>query len=188
MAKKLLLGGILGGIAVFIWGAISWMALPWHMTTLHKFKDEAAVVQVLKANAPKSGVYLLPNVHQHEPGTPPEQRKAAEEEGKKRLQEGPLAFTVFRAGGMEGMGAALIGSLVLNILSAVLITWLLLKSAIAGYANRVIFVVVVALIAALMVHLSYWNWWSFTTDYTLVSVADLLIGWALAGLAIAKVR
>lgn len=30
MQKSLILGGILGGLVLFIWGFISYMVLPWH--------------------------------------------------------------------------------------------------------------------------------------------------------------
>jgi hypothetical protein len=36
-------------------------------------------------------------------------------------------------------------------------------------------------------HVPYWNWWSFPEEYTLVAMADLAVGWFLAGLVIARV-
>ncbi|MEM7313055.1 MAG: DUF2760 domain-containing protein [Planctomycetota bacterium] len=38
---------------------------------------------------------------------------------------------------------------------------------------------------AIIGHVSYWNWMPFPLDYTLAFVADVVIGWFLAGLAIA---
>src|SRR5437867_7468408 len=83
MLKSLSLGGLIGGMVLFAWGVVSWMLLPWHLATLEKFKDEAKVAQALTANATKSGVYLLPNVHKHEPGMPEAKGKKAEAKGKK---------------------------------------------------------------------------------------------------------
>lgn len=51
MNKSLILGGLLGGLPLFVWGSISWMVLPWHLMTLEKFKDEATVAQALSTNA-----------------------------------------------------------------------------------------------------------------------------------------
>src|SRR5438094_7933582 len=103
MLKSLSLGGLIGGLVLFAWGVVSWMLLPWHLATLEKFKDEANVAQALTANAPKSGVYLLPNVHKREAEmTEAKQKKAeakqkkaetkrkkAEEEGMKRMIQAP---------------------------------------------------------------------------------------------------
>jgi len=36
------------------------MALPWFHDSLNKFTDEAAVVEVIKDNAPVDGMYTLP--------------------------------------------------------------------------------------------------------------------------------
>src|SRR2546427_1340435 len=83
MLKSISLGGLIGGLVLFAWGVVSWMLLPWHLATLEKFKDEAKVAQALTANATKSGVYLLPNVHKHEPGMPEAKAKKAEAKGKK---------------------------------------------------------------------------------------------------------
>src|SRR3989442_1654297 len=128
MLKSLLLGGILGGLVLFAWGVVSWMLLPWHLATLEKFKDEAKVAQALTANATKSGVYLLPNVHKHEPGLPAAKakraeakgkkaeakakkaeakRKKAEAEGMKRMIQGPFMFAAVSLQGRSGSGAAL---------------------------------------------------------------------------------
>jgi uncharacterized membrane protein len=187
MTKSLILGSLLGGLVLFVWGAISWMALPWHLTTLNKFKDEAAVAQVLTANAARAGVYILPNVHKHEPGISEEQKKAAEAEGLKRMQEGPFLFAAVRLTGSTSMGPQMIIQLVTQIVSALFVSWLLLKTRGLSYLGRVGFVMMIALVVAVISHVPYWNWWGFSTGYTFVAITDLIIGWLLAGLVIAKV-
>jgi hypothetical protein len=67
------------------------------------------------------------------------------------------------------------------------VTWLLLQTANLSYRRRVGFVVVVALAAGVVAHVPFWIWWKFSTSFTLVEFADLIIGWGLAGLLIAKV-
>ena len=41
MFKSLFLGAALGGITLFLWGAVSWIMMPWHMHAMHEFEDEA---------------------------------------------------------------------------------------------------------------------------------------------------
>src|SRR5213592_4004538 len=201
MLKSLSLGGLIGGLVLFAWGVVSWMLLPWHLATLEKFKDEAKVAQALTANATKSGVYLLPNVHKHEPGMPEAKakkaeakgkkaeakRKKAEAEGMKRMIQGPFMFAAVNLQGTSGSGAALPIQLVTTIVSALLATWLLMNTTLPGYWPRVGFLVVLALTAGVICHVPDWNWWGFSAGYTAVAFADLLIGWTLAGLAIVKV-
>jgi hypothetical protein len=187
MAKSLALGGLLGGIVLFVWGAISYMALPWHAMTLEKFTDEGAVAQALTANASDSGMYILPNPHKHKPGMTTAQQKAAEEGARTRMMQGPFLFAAVSLGGTRDMGQAMLLNVMSNILAAALVTWLLLQTANLSYRRRVGFVVVVALAAGVVAHVPFWIWWKFSTSFTLVEFADLIIGWGLAGLLIAKV-
>lgn len=56
-AKYLLAGAIVGGIVLFLWGFVTHSALPQPMDY---FKDDQAVVQLLRANAPVNGIYFSP--------------------------------------------------------------------------------------------------------------------------------
>nr|MBI3614030.1 hypothetical protein [Nitrospirota bacterium] len=187
MRKSLILGGLLGGLVLFFWGAFSYMVLPWHSMALEKFTDEAVVAQALTANASRSGMYILPNPHQHEPGTTAAQQQAVEEGAKRRMMSGPFLFAAVSLDGTRDMGRALLLNVLSDILAAALVTWLLLQTAHVSYRRRVGFVVVMALTTGLVAHVPSWIWWKFSTSFTLVEFADLLIGWGLAGLVIAKV-
>ena len=187
MQKSLLLGGLLGGLVLFFWGAFSYMVLPWHTMALEKFTDETVVAQTLTANASRSGMYILPNPHKHEPGMTAAHQQAAEEGAQARMMSGPFMFASVSLGGTRDMGQALLLNVLSDILAAALATWLLLQTANLSYGPRAGFVVVVALTTGVIAHVPYWIWWKFSTSFTLVEFADLLIGWGLAGLVIAKV-
>ena len=162
--------GIVGGIILFIWYAVSWMVLPWHASTLNGFKDEKAVSEVIIANAPQSGIYLLPSAQMSSQEQSPEM----------------VMFASVHQVGTQSMMMQGAVSLVTQIISALLVAWLLCKTAGLGYAGRVGFVVVFALAASFVSHVPYWNWFYFNSQFTLVQVADLLVGWFLAGLVMAK--
>lgn len=186
MRNALAFGGLLGGIVLFVWGAVSYMLLPWHSATLETFKDEAAVAQILSANATGSGMYLLPNLHRYDPSLTDAQRKAADDEGMTRMMQGPFIFAAVSLHGTRDMGAALLLTLLADILSAGLVTWLLLQTAGVGYWGRVGFVVMTVLAACTIAYLPYWIWWSFSTSFTAVEFADHLMGWALTGMVISR--
>ena len=77
----------------------------------------------------------------------------------------------------------------IQILGAGLVTGLLLlvKKPKTSFTEKLGFVILFALAAGVICHLPFWNWWGFNVRFTLLSLADLLIGWFLAGLVIAKV-
>lgn len=174
-------------MVAFIWGWISWAALPWHDATFHSFKDGDAATAAIKANAPNTGVYLLPSLPPDSATVTAEQRQAAHEEWSKRYAEGPSGILASKLGGMSSMGPTLVGGLILNVLAAALLTWLLLAGGPRAYLLKVVFVGVAALFAAVVSHLMSWNWWGVGIDYTSVMAADTLVTWLLAGLVIARV-
>lgn len=174
MLKSLVLGGVLGGALVFIWGAVSWMVLPWHDATLNRFTNEDVVSVTLDAYAPDTGVYMLA------PGMDEEGKPIAD------VEPGRVVFAAIQKP-MPSMNPAMLKGLVSSILAAILVTWLVLKAGLPGYGQRVLCVVIFAAAASLAGIVPNWIWWGFGADYTLVSVADMLISWGLAGLAIAWV-
>ncbi|MGQ0810273.1 MAG: hypothetical protein ACT4OO_03495 [Nitrospiraceae bacterium] len=187
MLKPLVVGGLLGGLVLFVWGAVSWMVLSWHLTTLEKFADETAVAAVLTLTARQPGVYIFPNEHKPDPAMPKNQPQVAEEADRNRVQQAPFMFAAVSPQGSGSMGAALWVQLATQLTGAFLGTWLVLQTRGLTYFGRVSFLVILALTAAVLCHLPYWNWWHFSTSFTAVACADLLIGWFLAGLVIAKV-
>ncbi len=187
MMKSLALGGVLGGLVLFVWGAISWMALPWHTMTFEKFKDESSVAQAISANAGHSGIYLLPNPHKQDSSLSEAQRKAAEEDGMKRMMEGPFMFASVSPHGSGSMSTMMGIGLATQILAALMATWLVLQTSGLTCWGRVGFLVMLGLTAGVITNLQHWNWWNFSTAYTAVCFGDLLIGWFLAGLVIAKI-
>ena len=182
--KSLLLGTVLGGLAVFIWGTISWTVLPWHMPTLKSFSNEQAVTEVLKGNAPATGVYVLPNPAA--PAASPEEKKQQDAKAEKQWAEGPRALVAYAETGAS-MTPSMIKGLVFDMVAALLLTLLILRSGVTGFTAKTLFIAVIALFASIVTYVPMWNWWGFASDYTLVSMFDLIIGWIIGGAVIAKV-
>lgn len=180
MAKKLLLGAIIGGVIMFVWGAVSHMLLPFATSALQPFTNEEAVKQAVVANAPRSGVYFLPYLQE---GLTEEQQNAAFE----KAMQGPVLFVSVRLGRAASFGSLLVIQFLIDVLAALLLTALLLNLRPMTYAQRVLFVVGVALVAGIAIHLPHWNWYNFSTAYTAGEFVGLVIGFALAGLALARI-
>jgi len=186
MIKKLVVGAFVGAVLQFIWGGISHMAMPWYRTTIRTFVDEAAVVKVLAASAPQPGLYVLPNPFVQETSTDPAAVKANQDRMAAMWQSGPVVFAAVSGGTNPNMHRQFGGALGIGALGGLMMTWLLLSVGLPGYWQRVRFVATVALAAGIIVQLPYMNWWGFPTMYTKVALADLVIGWTITGLALAK--
>lgn len=178
MGKSLALGTLLGAVFLFIWMAISWMALPWHCATLGTFTHEESVAAVVMSNTTSSGVYVLPNCHSHE----------TQESGIEAMKKGPILFAAVQRDGynVESPKPYVI-SFIIYLIGAFLVTLMVLKARLPSYGSRVGFIIIFGIAAGALATFPNWNWWGFSTGYTLVSFFDFVIGLTLAGLAIAAV-
>jgi len=160
-------GGIIGGIIAFIWVMISWTIIPWHCGTINNFKSDTYVATAIKENATTSGIYVMPNMHNKDGMTK------------------PMVFAAVDLDGFGSLPVHIIASLITQIVAAGFISFLVCKSKMMHYWCRVWFVVLVAIIAWILCMVPCWNWWNFPAGYVFVALADLVIAWFLAGLAIA---
>ena len=168
MSKEMIKGGLLGGVVIFVWSAISWMILPWHMTTMYSFKSDVAMSQAFAANVSQSGIYMMP----------------AQTIMAAHIVT-PLVFASVYLPGMSSMWPAMIIQLIIQIVSAFLVMGLLAKTALT-YWGRVRFVTIFGVALAIGAYLPYWNWFCFSTGYTLVGMFDLVVAWFLAGVVMAR--
>jgi hypothetical protein len=179
--KKILIGGLAGGLIVFVWGMLSWMVMPWHNMTMAGLPQEEAIVGALEGSGTATGVYYIPYW--------PEEGED-EEAWKKKHRAGPLGFLAYHAEGMEPIELSMFTfGLLLDILSAIVVAGLLCGASrsLPRYRQRVAFAGGVGLFAGLVSYLALWNWMHFPTDWSLVMAADLLVAWTLAGLALAAI-
>ena len=174
MTKTVALGGLSGGVTLFVWGFVSWMLIPWHDMTLERFENETTVEAALKANAPTSGVYVLPNL---------EGKSSEEMQGLK----GTFAFATVQLDWEMSMGPQMVIHFLGNCVAAGFATWLLLKTTVSGFVSRVRYVKLIAIVAWLACILPMGIWWKFSASFLLINFVDLLIGWGLAGAVIALV-
>ena len=178
---KILKGGILGGAIVFVWSAISWMALPWHEIGFERFTDEELVAKTLKETSPIEGIYLIPFVD-HFSDTDL-MKKAAEE----KMRTGPTGFMMIHPHGVRmNMAKPMVISFLFQVMAALLVTYLLLKAKLETMLGRITFVVSIATVAGILGHAPNWIWWGYPTFYTVVQIADLIIAWLLAGIALSR--
>ena len=178
---KVLIAAIVGGLIFFGWNSFSWSVLPWHQQTVKHFDNEQLVAETLKANIPETGIYVIPKMNFDSD----DNNKTVSDTEKSKKQE-PFGFLSYRTKGIErSMEETTKLALGMSVLASIFIVILLSCTSELSYMARVLFVVMAGMIGALLGHVPNWIWWGFDTNYTIVMIADTLIGWFLASLVIA---
>ena len=182
--KQTLLGGIVGGVILFIWSFLAWVILPLHEPTLHRIKDEDAVRTMLQSTIDTKAVYIVP----HGPDNKSDQ--AAMSAWEQKMKQGPTGLIIFDPQGSDPMMASqMVSGILIDILTGILIAWFLKRStALAStYVARVAYCGMLGIFIAVISHLTAWNWMGFPADYTTAMIVDTLISMVLAGLGIAAI-
>lgn len=183
---QLSLGIILSTLVFFVWSAISWMALPWQRTVFSNFKEEERMRAVLDEQAPGSGIYGLPGEPVYPPDASKEQRDQIDQAAFEKLQRGPVVFAVISRGSFGTYPAIILRALIGNLIVSALFAWMLLQTSGLPYWERVAFLVVGSIAAGIACRIPDWNWHRFPMNYTLIAMANLTVGWILAGLVLAS--
>jgi hypothetical protein len=181
---RLIVAALLGGLVVFAWGFVSHMVLPVGEMGHGQAGNEDVVLSALQEGLPaREGVY-------HVPGLSPEAYKGQDEAAiaaySAKAVANPNAVIFYQPVGRDGMAMTpqLVKEWVTNTLSALLVAWVLALGAF-GFGRRVAIATAMGLFAWLVISVPYWNWYRFPLDFTLGSLIQNVVGWFLAGLAMA---
>ena len=181
---RLLIAGLLGGIAMFIWSALAHTALPLGETGLKMVGPDSAVAAALQSElGDKAGLYGFPGV-----AGDPHRDEAAMAAMTEKMKTGASGLIVYHQAGYNPPMTTLMGKeLVLELVQSLILAWLLTKLAVGGLGGRTTAAALVGVAVAISTNGSYWTWWGFPTDYTLAAVVIQVVGYTLAGLVIAFV-
>jgi hypothetical protein len=186
MSKSLVIAALLGGLVVFAWSFVSWSLLPWHTSAMQSFVNEHEVSLALMNNAPVGGLYMMPGLPRDYATMTAEQKKAAEAQMMANMETSRYFFGVVRRRASVDMARQMIYALLFDILAALLVAMLVMKTGGMTYWGKVSFVVTMALAVGIIALVPQWIWFSFPTRWTLVMIADTLVAWLLGGMVIAR--
>lgn len=177
------MASVLGGLAAFVWGNVSWMVLPWHNWTIKNMtiEGEAAVSEALRAHAGADGVYTLP-------GYPMEEGGDAWDAWMERHRQGPIVLIQYRAEGAEPMTpAVMVTGLLISVIASAVIAVLLSMAggSLNTWPRRMGFLALLGAFAALVSHGALWNWMYEPWDYALVMGLDIVATYLIAGSVVA---
>jgi hypothetical protein len=157
-ARFLILGTIVGGVVIFLWGAVTHAVLPQPLTP---FKDEPALVEAVRAHTAGNGVYFA--------------------------TRGIFAAVAFRpdfADKTQNLPSNLIVQLLTDTLAALLLCFVVTGVQSGTVLGRAGWLTLVGLGAFALKELPYWNWYGFSPPFVAMEALDLIGKFFIAGLVL----
>jgi hypothetical protein len=179
---RILIAALIGGIVMFVWGAVAHMALGLGNPGIHPPAHEDVVLSSLHEGlGSEPGVYILPWL---DPNAMHDE--AAVKAYGAKASAAPYAWVVYlpKGGDMTRMGPQLVTQWVSDTLAALVLAALMSVPGL-GLGRRIGLAVAVAVFAWLGTMVPYWNWYRFPASFTVAALVEQVIGWLIAGAAMA---
>jgi hypothetical protein len=183
---KILLAGILGGIAMFLWTSIAYMALPLGEAGIGEIPNESAVLSTMESSiGDQTGLYVFPGLGVGKNASRQEKNEAMKHMNEK-IAANPSGILMYHAPGRPfAFGKALGIEFATELLEAILVVFLLAQTRIGSFAGRVGFVLVAGILAAIATNISYWNWYGFPSVYVGSYMLIQIVGFFVVGIVAA---
>lgn len=181
MGKRLAWSALAGGFILFFWGWVWFGMLPMARMVTSILPPAAAepVVAALKAAALPTGTYHWP--------AGDDSSEQAFAQSQAAFAAGPVLMLHYRAEGAGFMDPKVMGTgLIHFILSAGLVGWLVARGGTGSYGARWVSVAGIGLAVGFIARFSEPIWFFAPWPHFLYYAAGDVTGWALAGLAMAR--
>ena len=188
MTTRILLAGVLGAIAMFIWSFIGHDLLPLGEAGIREMPNDGPVVDAMKSSiGEKKGFYVFPSFGLGNHPTR-EQRSEAMKHTDEKFATNPSGMVIYHPPGRKfEFGRLLIVEFVTELAEAIIVVFLLAQTRIGSFSGRVGFIFVAGILAAIATNVSYWNWYGFPGVYTAAYMLIQIVGFLCVGLVAAFV-
>lgn len=186
--KRILLAGVLGGLAMFFWGFLAHMVLGLGSVGVKDIPNEQAMLGAMRTNMPQAGFYFFPGLGVPL-NAPRAEMNAAMAQREQKAENGPSGIMIYFPSGRKSLTPGqLTTELATNIAQGLLVAILLtFATPLHTYISRVGFVAIAGLMAAITTNISYWNWYGFPGNYTLGYAFTEIMGYVCIGLVAAAI-
>ena len=183
--KRILLGGVLGGLAMFFWEGLAHEVLPLGQAGLNGLAIDSAVPVAAKQGIRQAGLYMFP-WYEETPQMTSDQKKQGMQKAMEQAKAGPTGMMVVYPEGRDySAGKLLATQAVLDILVMLLAAVLVARGTVLkSYGARAGFVGALGLIPGLTVHLPFWNWYGFPTAYATAQIVMHIVAFVVGGLVV----
>ena len=180
--KRTVAGVLLGAVAYFVWGALSWTVIPWHNATVKPLPQELLITDTMKTVIKESGFYVFPGPDAVASGD------EAKAKWMERLRRGPVGAVAISLTGHDMNGALYLKQFLSNVCQAALVMFILLaaRDRYRTVGCRALLAGSLGLLAGVAVHVQHRLWFSFPLGFTVVNILDLTVGFAILGAVMAK--
>jgi hypothetical protein len=179
---RVLVAGLIGGILMFAWGVLAHMALGLGNVGIKPPANENVVLSSLHEGlGEQPGVYILPSLD------PKKMGDAAEVIAyRQKAIRSPYAWVVYLPQGedMTRMGPQIGRQWASDTLSGLALAFVMGLAGL-GFRRRLAVAAAAVAFAWLGTMVPYWNWYRFPLDFTWAALIEQLIGWLIAGAAMA---
>jgi hypothetical protein len=185
---RILLAGVLGGIAMFIWTSIAHMTLPLGEAGINEIPKESAVLNAMQSSMGETtGLYIFPGLGVGKNATR-EEKNEAMKQMQQKIAANPSGILMYHPPGRPfAFGKSLAIEFSTEVLQAILVIWLLAQTRLSSFAGRLGFVLIAGILASITTNVSYWNWYGFPGVYTASYMLIEIVGFALVGVIAALV-
>jgi hypothetical protein len=182
MNARILAGGLVGGVVLFLWGSLAHVVLPLGEIGFQPLPNEEPVVEAMRTHIPAPGLYFIPGIAPGQHGD-----EAAMKAWDEKAKRGPVALLVYQLRGSGAMEPAQLGIEFVSNLLIGLLAGIVLANLGGSFLLRTGLVGVMGLMSSLDILVSEWNWYKYPTDYTMAQMAIQVVGFLLMGAAAAAV-
>ena len=179
---RVLIAGVLGGIAMFVWTSIAHVVLPLGHMGISQIPNEEPVIAAMQASlGDKPGLYFFPWV---DPNDPEAQKNYME---KAKTSASGMIIYHPAGSGDEMTATTLLSEFAKETVQTLIAAFLLSLSVIGAYLGRVGFVTLIGVSAGIATNVSNLIWYRYPLDYTVSFVTIEIVGAFVAGVVIAAI-
>jgi heme exporter protein D len=178
MNKRILLAGLLGGVAMFVWSSIAHMVLPLGQAGIRQIDKEDALLASMQSTLNQPGFYMFPKMSS---GNDQAAYMA-------KIANGPSGMMVYFPRRDFAFGKLLGVEFATELVEAMIAAWILSMTRVATFSGRLRVYALAGVIAAVATNISYWNWYGFPSAYTLGYMFTVWMAYICAGLVAAALK
>jgi len=176
MNKRVLLAGVVGAIAMFVWNFVAHDLLPLGEAGIKQIDNEQALLSTMKSTLSAPGMYMYPNMTKDM------------SENEKKIASGPSGLLIYFPSRSFSFPKMLAIEFVTELLQALIAVYLLSLTSVGSFGGRLGFFALIGLLAAIATNVSYWNWYGFPDNYTCAHMLTEWVGYLCAGVVAAAMK
>jgi hypothetical protein len=188
MTKRVLLAGLLGGLAMFVWASLAHTVLGLGRIGFQEIPNEQTLMAAMQTQLDgNSGLYFFPGSGLPA-GATREQQNAAMQQYDQRLATNPSGILIYHPPGAKALTPQqLTTEFLTECIEAILVCFLLSQTRLTSFGSKVFFFTIAGIVASITTNLPYWNWYGFPTNYTTAYMSIQIVDYILAGIVAALV-